>query len=125
MIISKGTYTYEGFQHTIGERVLANDMSDYEGLYGKLLEIRTDSDKDTDNEGPDFYCSFEVPSLDEVKKKVEKRFSELYQQQVSMDDIALDEVIMSPDMLKVIPENPSYEKTGSPTKSEKEEPRSC
>lgn len=102
MVITKGDFEYNGIRHTIGEKIRANEESDYEGLYGTLLEIRTDPDKDTDNEGPDFYCSFDMPNSDDAKKNMIGRFSRLYQKKVSPDDLALDEVIMAPDMLTII-----------------------
>ena len=45
----------------IGDIIVATDASEYEGLVGRILEIRDGADKDTENETPDIYCSFEVP----------------------------------------------------------------
>ena len=42
----------------IGEVVLANDASIYKDHIGKIVQIRTDEDKDTNNIGPDIYVDF-------------------------------------------------------------------
>lgn len=50
-------FFYEDKMFIVGEEVYATE-SEYEGLLGKITEIRTAEDKDTENEGPDIYCSF-------------------------------------------------------------------
>lgn len=87
---------------TIGNRVFANESSEYSGLYGEVIEIRTGDDKDTDNEGIDVYVSFEVPEDEELIAELEDRFSELYGEPKTIDEIALDLVIMSPEMLDIV-----------------------
>lgn len=93
-------YEYEGITYTIGERVYANGQSDWEGLFGVITEIRTGHDKETENETPDIYCSFDVPVLPADVKELEERFSDLYQEPKKMEDISLDEVIMAPEMIE-------------------------
>lgn len=88
---------------TVGGRVFANESSEYSGLYGKIVEIRTGADKETDNEGIDIYVSFEEPE-DELIAELEARFSELYREPKTINEIALDLVIMSPEMLDIIEE---------------------
>lgn len=102
MVINKiGTaYQYKGMTYTIGQRVYANGQSDWEGLLGVIMEIRTDEDKETENETPDFYCSFDAPVLPADVKELEERFSNLYQEPKKMEDISLDEVIMAPEMVE-------------------------
>lgn len=95
-------YQYEGITYTIGERIYANEQSDWEGLFGVITEIRTDEDKETENETPDIYCSFDVPVLPAVVKELEERFSNLYREPKKMEDISLDEVIMAPEMIEPI-----------------------
>ena len=87
---------------TVGDRVLANDSSDYEGLYGEITEIKTDTDKDTENEGVDIHVCFDVPVDEEMVRVIEKRFSELYGKPKTIDEIALDLVIMAPEELEII-----------------------
>lgn len=99
------TFTYDGITYTIGDRVIATDESAYEGLFGTILEIRTGKDKSTDNDTPDFHCEFIPPALPAEVVALEARFSALYQQKKVLDEIALDEVIMAPEMIRVINAN--------------------
>jgi hypothetical protein len=89
---------------TVGDRVLANDSSEYEGLYGEIIEIKTDPDKDTDNEGVDIHVCFEVPEDKKLISEIEDKFSKLYGESKTIDEIALDLVIMTPDMIDVVEE---------------------
>ena len=99
------TFTYDGSTYTIGDRVVATSESAYEGLFGTILEIRTGNDKSTDNDTPDFHCEFIPPALPAEVVALETRFSALYQQKKVLDEIALDEVIMAPEMIRVINPN--------------------
>lgn len=94
------TYNYEGVAYTIGGRVYANGQSDWEGLFGSITEIRTGTDKETENETPDIYCSFDAPVLQPDVKELEEHFSSLYQEPKKLEDICLDEVIMAPEMIE-------------------------
>lgn len=80
----------------IGDIVRANSTSRYTGLVGTIFEIRTGRDKATDNEGPDFYVTFEKPTDPKVIAEVEKRFSEIYGK-TTIDEVVLDEAILSAD----------------------------
>lgn len=106
MVIRKtgDTYKYKGTTYTIGGRIYANGQSDWEGLFGVITEIRTGRDKETENETPDVYCSFDIPVLLSDVKELQERFSSLYGEPKTIEDISLDEVIMAPEMLDVIPE---------------------
>ena len=84
----------------IGKRVRANDCSDYEGLIGKIVDVK-EVDKDTDNEGADIYVSFEIPD-GELTEEIEERFSALYGEHKTIDDLSLDLVIMEKDMLEFL-----------------------
>lgn len=107
MILNRNgaTFTYDGITYTIGDRVVATSESAYEGLFGIILEIRTGNDKSTDNDTPDFHCEFIPPALPAEVVALEARFSALYQQKKVLDDITLDEVIMAPEMIRVINPN--------------------
>ena len=82
-----------------GQRVRTTDASDYAGLDGVILEIHTGEDKETDNLTPDIHCCFDFPESEADIRKLEERFSSLYNMPKKLDDLALDEVIMSPDEL--------------------------
>ena len=61
----------------IGDYVLANEKSDYSGLVGVVREIRTDEDKETENESADIYVDFLKPKNPEVLFEIEERFNDL------------------------------------------------
>ena len=84
-------FFYEDKMFIIGEEVFASE-SDYAGLLGRITEIRTGEDRDTENEGPDIYCKFQPPILNQDAELVSKmRFGN--------EDLSLDLVIMAPEML--------------------------
>lgn len=91
--------TLDGIPWTVGMSVMANDTSEYAGLYGHITEIRTGDDQETENDTPDIYCQFDVPVLPCEVKQLEERFSMLYGCPKMLDELALDMVIMAPDML--------------------------
>jgi hypothetical protein len=77
-----------------GQRVRTTDASDYAGLDGVILEIHTGEDKETDNLTPDIHCCFDFPESEADIRKLEERFSSLYNMPKKLDDLALDEVIL-------------------------------
>lgn len=85
---------------TVGGRVMANDASEYAGLFGTITEIRSGADRETENDVPDIYCDFAIPASEEMLRELKARFSDLYGETKTIDDISLDCVIMSPDMLE-------------------------
>lgn len=106
MIITepKAEFLYEGETYRIGATVIANAKSAYEGLVGEIREIRTGEDKETENETPEIFCRFELPKLSADITKLEKRFSDDCVTKKKIEDIPLDSVIMSPEML-ICPDN--------------------
>lgn len=104
MIINRigAQFTYEGVTYTIGDKIFSNDISDFRGLFGYIKEIRTGDDRETDNDTPDFHCYFYPPFEPEAIAELESRFSALYRSPKKLEDIALDEVIMAPDMIQVV-----------------------
>lgn len=90
---------YDGITYAIGDVVIGTDASEYEGLAGTIIEIRDGEDKETENDTPDIYCSFEPPLLPEDVKALEETFSGLYEEPKTMEDIILDMVIMAPEMI--------------------------
>ena len=106
MIINRtgAKFEHEGVTFIVGQRVVGTDQSEYEGLYGFITEIRGGEDKETENDTPDVYCTFEPPVLPYDITEMEKYFSELYQQPKKLEDINLDEVIMATEMIKGVEE---------------------
>ncbi len=99
-------FFYEGKRYYIGQQIVGTKASEYEGLFGTITEIRDGEDKDTENETPDIYCDFEDPQMPYDIKGLEERFSELYGEPKTIDDIILDLVIMAPEMIEPV-EDPS------------------
>lgn len=100
-------FIYNDKDYIVGETVISNDKSDYANLVGVITEIRTGSDKDTENETPDIYCDFEPPIHPCNKDKLQKSLQDSYADHTPMSEIeyaieyaiAFDCVIMSPDMI--------------------------
>ena len=98
---------YNGVPYTVGMSVLANDQSDFQGLFGVITEIRTGDDQDTENETPDIECCFELPVLKDKIAELEAHFTDLYQQPKTLEELPLDMVIMAPEELKPIDSLPN------------------
>ena len=101
MIINKHgeAFKYDGIIYRIGDKIVGNEQSEYRGLFGTITEIRDGKDKDTENETPDIYCSFETPVLPCEVKELEERLTELHRKPKAIDEIILDLVIMAPEMI--------------------------
>lgn len=67
-------FSHENITYTVGSRVLANEASEYSGLFGRILEIRTDDDRETENDTPDIYCKFDPPCLSAARRALEQTF---------------------------------------------------
>ena len=109
------TMKTNGKEFTVGMEIYCNEKSDYDGLFGKILEIRDGEDKETDNDTVDIVCELYPPEDAETAVKLEKRFSELYGKPMILKDISLDYTIMAPDMIDSaynLPEDDN--KTGEP-----------
>ena len=65
MIINQpgAEFFFEDVCYKIGDRIVGTDASEYQGLLGSIIEIRDGEDKETENETPDIYCSFDAPVL--------------------------------------------------------------
>ena len=95
-------FVYDGITYCVGDRIIGTENSEYNGLLGSITEIRDGEDKETENETPDIYCSFEAPVLPFDIEALEKTFSDLYNEPKTLDDIILDEVIMAPNMIRAL-----------------------
>ena len=102
MIINRygADFEYNGIKYVIGESIIGTRESEYDGLIGTIFEIRDGEDKETENDTPDIYCSFEPPVHPYDIRQLEQRFSEQYQQPKKLKDITLDYVIMAPEMIE-------------------------
>lgn len=103
MLINKpgAEFLYNGITYRVGDVIIGSDQSEYAGPIGSIFEIRDGSDKETENDTPDIYCSFEPPVLPADIAKVEEVFSDLYDEKKEVDDICFDIVIMAPEMIIV------------------------
>ena len=65
MLINKpgAEFLYNGITYRVGDVIIGSDQSEYAGLIGSIFEIRDGSDKETENDTLDIYCSFEPPVL--------------------------------------------------------------
>jgi hypothetical protein len=90
---------YEDKTFTVGEKMFANSQSFYEGLNGTILEIRAFEDKVTENEDPEIAVKFDEPYNNAMRTEIEARFTMLHGVPKTIDDIALDYVVMAPEML--------------------------
>ena len=104
MILTRNgeSLTVEGKTFVVGATVWTNSASEYRGLIGRITEIRSGDDMETDNDCPDIYCSFEIPEKKAVVQELESRFSALYRTEKHIDELGLDSVIMAPDMLEPV-----------------------
>lgn len=84
-------FFYENKTFYIGEEIYATESA-YRGLLGRITEIRTGEDRETENEGPDIYCEFREPILEQDKQY-------LHDMMFGIEDPALDLVIMAPEMI--------------------------
>lgn len=111
MLINKSgaEFLYNGITYRVGDVIIGSDQSEYAGLIGSILEIRDGDDKETENDTPDIYCSFEPPALPADIAKVEAVFSDLYDTQKTLDDICFDMRIL-PLRLKNGKKSASYRK---------------
>ena len=95
-------FEYEGVTYVIGAPIVGTPESEYEGLYGRIMEIRDGKDKETENETLDIYCSFELPALPSEVRELGERFSSIYPDLKTEKDIVLDCVIMAPEMISLL-----------------------
>ena len=70
-------YSHDSVKYAIGSTVMATDQSPYQGLLGTIVEIRDGQDRETQNETPDIYCSFDTPVIPAEIEKLEKELEDL------------------------------------------------
>ena len=87
-------FEHEGKTYIVGEEVFAISSA-YRNLIGRITEIRTGNDRETENEEPDIYCDFEAPILNQDKESLKVMCGNL-------DKLCLDGIIMAPEMLVTV-----------------------
>lgn len=95
-------FAHAGVTYSIGGTVMATGVSLYEGLLGTIVEIRDGKDRETENDTPDIYCSFETPVIPAEVEKLEKAFSAFHKEPKTLQDIPLQHVVMAPEMIRVL-----------------------
>ena len=76
-----------GREYRVGDRIVANAESPWEGLYGTITEIRDGDDRDTEHDTLELYCSFLPPIHPDEISRVEKRFSAVRGTETALEDI--------------------------------------
>ena len=92
----------DGKTYPVGMTVYSTEKSDYSGLCDKIIEIMDGKDKRIDNETVNIACEFCAPDDISRVAEIEERLSKLYGEPKEIDNIALDYVIMTSDMLRII-----------------------
>lgn len=111
MIISQpgAMFEYDGVSYVIGGPVVCTAASMYEGLYGVITEVRIGADKTIFTEArdiPELYCNLDAPVHPDDIAQLEGTFSkQLSGLPVTLEQIDLEEVAMTPEMIKVIVES--------------------
>lgn len=100
LIKTGARFLYNSSAYSIGDKIIGTDKSEYKGLFGTITEIRDGEDKETENDTPDIYCTFDPPVNPYDIKRLESRFSNLYLEPKKLEDIIFDNVIMAPEMIE-------------------------
>ena len=97
--------------YCVGDLVYANRHSEYEGLFGRIIEIRDGKDKLTELSAPELVCAFTKPVLPDVIHRLERRISRRDRRPKMLHEIDLTRVILPVEATTVIEdENPvSYD----------------
>ena len=65
-------FLYNGITYRVGDVIIGSDQSEYACLIGSIFEIRDGSDKETENDTPDIYCSFDPPVLPRTSQRLKQ-----------------------------------------------------
>lgn len=87
---------------TVGDFVVSTDSSDYGCLLGVVTSIDRlgTPEHDTENDTDDIHVDFTVFDYPPERiSEIEERFSRLYGEPKTFDDLPLDDVIMAPEEL--------------------------
>ena len=92
---------FNGEVYRVGDMVMAKPGNHYAGSMGVISEIRTENDKETENEFPDIYCRFNTPVSPETMPYIRKEFEDTHGFD-AIEDITSGPIIMAPNMLSVL-----------------------
>lgn len=93
------TCTYGAKSYAVGQPVMGAPGNPYEGLYGRILEIREESDAAAPDRALEIFCAFALPVLPYEVAQLEQRFSALSGKKESLDKLNLDRVKMMPEQI--------------------------
>lgn len=91
-----------GKNFIVGDEIFANSNSEYAGLFGTVREILTESGGETDNKKPEICCTFLPPESDRFIAALEEQASAFYALPLCLEDIGMDDIVMSPEKLELI-----------------------
>ena len=94
--------TYEGMTFTIGEEIICTEGTSYYGLGGKIVEIRTAEDKETENPSVDIYVDLIPPVLPFDQEKLNERLTGMNGCSLDINSVNWNSIIMSPWHIKPI-----------------------
>lgn len=96
----------KGVPFRVGSRVKAKENTPYAGMQGTITQIRFGDDQETEIEGPEIYCTFDIPASTDFIRELEDRFSTLYGYHNNINELERDfeNVIMDADMLDIVPD---------------------
>ena len=97
MIKSNEKLKYRNQVFEVGGGVYAVS-GDYNGLYGIVMEIRTDEDSAVDT--PSIYCVFHPPIDGDLEKRITSRYAEINGKHANIRNICNQEVIMRPTQVR-------------------------
>ena len=109
----KGTrFLIRGAFYTIGDKIIVED-GPYNGMYGVIAEIRTETDSALGADTPEIYCELYPPFGSEGLSAVKKRRSKKSQAQTIMENISTVRVRIPIDNIRnLVPSNSAYSVTG-------------
>lgn len=105
MVTQKLAQTIDGKVFTIGGRVLSRQNNDYRHLFGTVKDFVSGEESSNEPKKTYIVCDFKAPEAIGRRENLEDRFSNLHGCKLKAEDIALDCVVMSAEMLEPIPEH--------------------
>lgn len=92
---NKESFKVEGTLYSVGDEVTINsDECEFNGMKGSIFEIRTDEDKESENEGNiEFHCSFNIE--DAHNKSILTKLKEEWDHPIDVFEFGWDYLIMA------------------------------
>lgn len=103
LLIKKGDkIILEGKEFIVGGNIEVIE-GDFKGLKGKIIEILTAEDKETENENDDIYVCLEEPEDETLRNKINENIRVITNGvYLNMNEFGIDLVILSPSEVKPI-----------------------